>query len=537
MRMMKALFLLVFLSLGVDRRSHAQQTPKVIWQVGQANQSGAEFALAPAGFRQFVAHDFGYEDKRFVIGFSKEKTDFPYVLPGPVDTWGGTWSTAGWRTNQVTLVFTLPQAPAATGYQLLIRLVDHAKKFPPLLKVSINGQAKNIQLAAARTAPNQLPPTLTEAVGDTAALSGHLAAATPSLIQVPLGPYVLRQGGNSVTITILEGSWILFDQVQLLGSVATTVQRPHQLVVRSVAPAPYELVAAGRRRQPLLVQVAHLRGTPRLQVRVDKQIVFSEAVEKGTYEFEALLPAVTRPTRSRYELLENGHVIQTGSILRAAQPLQTLADYVDTRVGTAHSRWMIAPGPWMPFSMVKMSPDNQNSGWQAGYEPTRESIGTFSHLHEWTLAGLGVFATNGRLKTIIGDEFRPASGYRSRIDKRTEVAPIGYYKVQLADYDIKAEVTATTRCGFERFTFPANRDSARILLDLHIPAEYEYQLKEVKLTKVSAYRIEGVVHQFSPAVWSHDAAQDYTLHFIVEFDHPIKRLGGWLNKRVQYGDT
>jgi predicted alpha-1,2-mannosidase len=534
---MKVFFLLILLSLEISSRSYAQQPQKTIWQVGRADHSGAEFALAPAGFRHFVAHDFGYEDKRFVIGFSKEKTDFPYVLPGPADTWGGTWSTAGWRTNQVTLVFALSQVPAATGYQLVVRLADYAKKLPPLVKISINGQDKKIQLATAGAAPTQLRPTLTEAVGDTAALSGNLTAATPYLMQVPLGHNVLREGGNSVTITILEGSWVLFDQVQLLGSAATTVQQPNQLVVRNIAPAPYELVADGQRRQPLLVKVEHLRGVPRLQVRLDKQLIFSEVVEKGAYEFEALMPAVTKPTRSQYELLENGHVIQAGSITRAAQPAQTLADYVDTRLGTAHSRWMIAPGPWMPFSMVKMSPDNQNSGWQAGYEPTRESIGTFSHLHEWTLAGLGVFATNGRLKTTIGDEFRPAAGYRSRIDKKTEEAPIGYYKVQLADYDIKAEVTATTRCGFERFTFPANRDSARVLLDLHIPAEYDYQLKEVNLTKVSTYRIEGVVHQFSPAVWSNDAAQDYTLHFVVEFDQPIKRLGGWLNKRVQYGDV
>jgi len=87
---------------------------------------------------------------------------------------------------------------------------------------------------------------------------------------------VLRKGGNSVTITVLEGSWILFDQVQLLGAAATMVQRPNQLVVQSVAPAPYELVADGRRRQPLLVQVEHLRGAPRLQVRLDKQMIFSE---------------------------------------------------------------------------------------------------------------------------------------------------------------------------------------------------------------------------------------------------------------------
>ena len=81
---------------------------------------------------------------------------------------------------------------------------------------------------------------------------------------------------------------------------------------------------------------------------------------------------------------------------------------------------MIAPGPWMPFSMVKMSPDNQNAGWQAGYQPTYESVGTFSHIHEWTMAGLGIFASNGKLKTKIGDELKPGSGYRSGIDKKVK---------------------------------------------------------------------------------------------------------------------
>ena len=42
---------------------------------------------------------------------------------------------------------------------------------------------------------------------------------------------------------------------------------------------------------------------------------------------------------------------------------------------------MIAPGPWMPFGMVKLSPDNQNAGWQAGYQPSFETIGCFSHIH------------------------------------------------------------------------------------------------------------------------------------------------------------
>ena len=73
-----------------------------------------------------------------------------------------------------------------------------------------------------------------------------------------------------------------------------------------------------------------------------------------------------------------------------------------------------------------MSPDNQNAGWQAGYEPSFENIGCFSHIHEWTLGGLGIMAANGELKTRVGDEQKPDEGYRSRIDKRTERADIGY---------------------------------------------------------------------------------------------------------------
>jgi len=57
------------------------------------------------------------------------------------------------------------------------------------------------------------------------------------------------------------------------------------------------------------------------------------------------MPAVTSPVRSKYKILENGKVIETGVVQRLKQKLQTLADYVDTRLGTAHSRWMMRLGP------------------------------------------------------------------------------------------------------------------------------------------------------------------------------------------------
>src|SRR5258706_16207289 len=93
-------FAVLFLSM-FSIRGTAQNT---IWEIGNADKSSDEFALAPDKFRDFVGHDFGYEDKFFLIGYSKGKDNFPYVLPGPVDTWGGTWPTSGWRTNQINIL-------------------------------------------------------------------------------------------------------------------------------------------------------------------------------------------------------------------------------------------------------------------------------------------------------------------------------------------------------------------------------------------------------------------------------------------------
>lgn len=478
---------------------------KSIWQVGKADNSPNEFALAPNQFKAFIAHDFGYEDKFYLIGFSKEKENFPYVLPGPADTWGGTWPTSGWRTNQVNILFDVQNLSVNGEYKLEIKLSDYAKKFLPLIKVSVNNYDKLIQLEAPGYDVNkQAHPKLNESFIDTLSITGNLAAATPKTIEIPIAPSVIKKGGNRVTITVLQGSWILFDQIQMDGP-KSVLSNPTKLFVRHVAAANYSLTQDGKEIQPLLINVEHLSGKPKLSVELDGKNVFNEIVESGNYEFEVPMPIVSTPIRSRYKILVDHKIVEEGVINRSKQKNQTPADYVDTRMGTSHSRWMIGPGPWMPFSMAKMSPDNQNSGWQAGYEPAYESIGTFSHIHEWTLGGLGVFPTNGTLKTTIGDELKPESGYRSRIDKKSEEAPIGYYKVLLKDYNIKAEVTSTTRCGFQKYTFPKDKADSRILVDLHVPSEYDYKLKEIFIKKVSKNRIEGYAHQLSSRVWSNDA--------------------------------
>lgn len=537
MRGIKTLLLLSVLI--VYTMSYANPSSnKNAWSIGVKDGSSADFALGPKDFKNFLAADFGYEDKFYLVGTSDPKKDFPYVIPGPTDTWGGTWPTSGWRTHEVNILFGVEDIPKSGDWKLVINLLDYAKEFSPLVKISVNDQDEKFQLikpgkdfAAERKANNMEPIT------DTLSLVGSLKEATSHTIEIPLNKEIIKNGGNKITITVLEGSWIIFDEIHLDGPAQAKITQSDKIFVRNVAAADYELNIDGSPVQPLLIDAQWLSGKPNIRVELDGEQIFIQKVEAGQYCFEAPMPAVKKSKSSEYRLFCDDIEIERGKIERKPQREQTMADYVDTRIGTAHSRWMIAPGPWMPFSMVKMSPDNQNNGWQAGYQPSFESLGCFSHIHEWTLGGLGIMAANGELKTTIGDEQKPDEGYRSRIDKRSERADIGYYAVDLTDYGIKAEVTATTRCGFERFTFPKNRDGARLMIDMHPPTEQNFTIKNVEIRKVSDYRIEGTNHQLSPQVWSNDAEQNYKVHFVIEFDQPIKSMGSWVGDKVSQNVT
>lgn len=504
-----------------------------VWQIGQPDSKASEFALAPDGFRDFLANDFGYEDKFYLVGKSSADRDFPYVLPGPADTWGGTWPTSGWRTSQVNILFGLEEAKPDGDYTLVIDLADFSKRFLPLVKVSVNTQDSKFQLSATgHDVSTQKKAGQMEPLKDTLSLTGDYSGATAAKLEIPINKGVLRQGGNEISITVLEGSWILFDHISLNGPAGTRLLQPGNVFIRNVKAADYQIESAGKEAQPLIVDIEHISGSPEISVELDGKTIFTATAETGRYQFEAKMPAVKKAKKSRYRILCDGKEIAKGNVMRTPEKKQTPADYVDTRIGTAHSRWMIAPGPWMPFSMVKMSPDNQNDGWQAGYQPSFENIGCFSHVHEWTLGGLGIMAANGDLKVKVGDEQKPDEGYRSRIDKRTEQAGIGYYSADLTDYGIKAEVTATTRCGFERFTFPADRGEGRILIDFHPQTEYGFRIQDIKAHAVNDRRIEGYVHQFSPGVWSYDADQDYTINFVIEFDRPFTSAGSWCDDKI-----
>lgn len=512
-----SLFTFLFLLSGL-----CAAPTKTVWQIGEKNHSASELALSPDKYKEFLANDFGWEDRFYIIGLSSPQKDFPYVLPGPADHWGGTSYTAGIRTHVLNILFGMKEVPETDSWKLIIDLLDTHHELPALFKITINGKSWKYALPK----------------GSGKSIDGDYSQIKPHTIEIPLNSGVIRKGSNSIALTSLEGSWILFDDIRLMGPDNAELNEVNKSVyLRDVKAADFQTTSPVA--QPLLVDIEHLSGHPLLEVKVDGKKILEQRLEKGRYILEAPMPVVKSPKTSHYIISADGAILDKGMIRRAPHNTITLADYIDTRMGTAHSRWMIAPGPWMPFSMVKLSPDNQDSGWQSGYDPSFESIGTFSHIHEWTMAGLGIMPANGPLKTEIGSQsslVKDANSYRSAIDKTSEETKVGYYKVDLTDYQIKAELTATSRCGFQRYTYPQDKD-ARVMIDLKIPSEYDYQIVEGSVKQTGARRIEGFSKQLSKNVWSADADQNYTIYFVIEFNKDIKKFGGWHDHTLWETDT
>ena len=68
----------------------------------------------------------------------------------------------------------------------------------------------------------------------------------------------------------------------------------------------------------------------------------------------------------------------------------------------------------------------------------------------------------------------------------------GYYSVLLKDYGIKAELTATKRVGFHRYTFPATQE-ANLLFNIGTRMGESGPVRDASVTYTDDGRIEGWV--------------------------------------------
>ena len=220
---------------------------------------------------------------------------------------------------------------------------------------------------------------------------------------------------------------------------------------------------------------------------------------------------------------------------------EELSQYVEPRIGTAHCRWFhFTPGA-MPFGMAKPGPATNGSlgnktGWEAtGYDYRDNSIEGFPCLHEFQVGGIVLMPTSGELVTVPG---RPddsvKTGYRSRFDRQNEIATAGYYSVLLDDYGIRAEVTATPRVAFQRYTFEQSEGN-HILFDIGNRQGESGPVRDASVTYTEDGRVEGWVITEPLYVQKYQPGAVVPLYFSAVLDAEPEAFGVFHGNRQEAG--
>lgn len=232
------------------------------------------------------------------------------------------------------------------------------------------------------------------------------------------------------------------------------------------------------------------------------------------------------------------------AFLRAeAQTSQSLIQYVEPRIGTAHCRsFHFAPGS-MPFGMAKPGPSTNGSlgnadGWQAtGYDYRDTSIEGFVCTHEFQVGGITVAPSTGQLRTLPGNpDGTGPKGYRSAYSHDQEYATAGYYQVMLQDYNINAEVTATDRVAYLRFTFPESK-SSHLIFDIGHQQGESGKVKDSEVWINEDGSVEGWVVTLPEYIKKYQPGADQRIYFSAIVDKKPTKGGVFNGNKVSENQT
>jgi predicted alpha-1,2-mannosidase len=198
----------------------------------------------------------------------------------------------------------------------------------------------------------------------------------------------------------------------------------------------------------------------------------------------------------------------------AKAELPPLVQYVNTLQGTNStfelSRGNTFPATARPFGMHMWTPQTGRNGDGWKYQYTRDTIRGFQQSHQcspWS-NDYAVFS----LMPVVGPLVVNEDARAARFRREDEVARPHYYRVRL-ESGVVAEMTATERCAYLRFTFPADED-AFLVFDGYT------ERCNVKIEPEDR-RLVGHVKN------GRNLPRNFRNHFVIEFDQPIVGQGTW----------
>ncbi|MBQ9559928.1 MAG: GH92 family glycosyl hydrolase [Bacteroidaceae bacterium] len=195
----------------------------------------------------------------------------------------------------------------------------------------------------------------------------------------------------------------------------------------------------------------------------------------------------------------------------ALSQAQRLTDYVAPMIGSSDHGHVFV-GANVPQGMVNVGPTQLETGWDwcSGYHYKGKKIVGFGQLH---LSGTGCSDLGDlALMPTLQEVELSREGLASTFSHEHEEVRPGYYSVILDRGNIKAEMTATARVAFHRYTFPRGSNNARIVIDL--------------LNAVGDSRLESRIYKLDESTLagfriSHGWARRQQLYFLIQFSKPI----------------
>ncbi|WP_433888002.1 GH92 family glycosyl hydrolase [Streptomyces sp. CA-111067] len=217
----------------------------------------------------------------------------------------------------------------------------------------------------------------------------------------------------------------------------------------------------------------------------------------------------------------------------------SLTQYADPFVGTDDSNapnpvgggagGSTYPGAVVPFGGVQFSPDTPTAS-PSGYRYSDTSVEDFSLTH-FDGAGcannedLPLMPITGAVGSSPGTNW---TSYASGYTKSNESAAPGYYKNRLDKYATNVELTATTRSGMGRLTYPSST-SSRLLINTSRSATGN---RSGSVT-VSGSEVSGSV----TAGGFCGSSKTYQIYFDIRFDRAPTGYGTWSGGTVNAGSA
>jgi alpha-mannosidase len=342
-KLIKSLVLLLLFCI-YPTASAAGQTPvpalprqlqvqaKLLFQIGKPDNNTAEFALGPDRSNQYSV-TFP-RDALFVAGQSDPKQDWPYIQPGPADTW------AGGRSHTFTILFGVKTTPAEGQCELFFDFVDTHSVVPPKMQIRINDA----------TFIRELP----RGAGDPSAF-GEVEKGREHLLTIDFPAKVLEAGTNTITITSLTGSWILYDYVALKTPVEVEtgpLKDTNKLL--DVHTQPFLVKRDGKLFQPVMASVLHLGEPVEAAIAVNGSALVKQTLQSGYKIIKGLVPSVTEPASVEVDIKIAGQSIGKKTV--KIEPVRKWEIYLlhhsHVDIGYTHVQTEVIRKHWQYFEQV-----------------------------------------------------------------------------------------------------------------------------------------------------------------------------------------